>query len=50
MDDRMTRQEAVVECKRLTVAISKTASEKLKRDYSKRLRALQKRLLYSDED
>lgn len=45
----LTRQEVVKECKRLTAAIRKTDSEKLKRDYSKRLRRLQKRLLYSDD-
>ena len=42
----MTREETAAECKRLTVAIRKTESEKLKRDYGKRLKQLQKRLLY----
>lgn len=42
----MTREETVKECKRLAEAIKKTKSEKLKNDYSKRLRKLQKRLLY----
>ena len=41
------RKIVAEECKRLTAAIRKTDSEKLKRDYSKRLRTLQKRLLYS---
>ena len=45
----LTREETVKECKRLTAAIRKTDSEKLKRDYSKRLKRLQKRLLYSDD-
>lgn len=45
----MTREEVVEECKRLTIAIRKTRSEKLRRDYSKRLRKLQTRLLYSDD-
>ena len=44
----MTREDAVKECRRLTEAIRKTNSEKLKRDYGKRLRRLQKRLLFSD--
>lgn len=42
----MTREETVAECKRLTIAIRKTESEKLKRDYGKRLKKLQNRLLY----
>lgn len=42
----MTREETVKECKRLGEAIKKTKSEKLKNDYGKRLRKLQKRLLY----
>lgn len=42
----MPREDAVKECKRLAEAIKKTKSEKLKNDYSKRLRKLQKRLLY----
>lgn len=45
----MTREETVAECKRLTIAIRKTESEKLKRDYAKRLRKLQARLLYCEE-
>lgn len=44
----MTREETVAECKRLTAAIRKTKSEKLKKDYSKRLRKLQKWLLWSE--
>lgn len=43
---KLTRTEAAAECKRLAEAIKKTKSEKLKNDYSKRLRKLQKRLLY----
>lgn len=46
----MTREDTVRECKRLKIAIQQTQSEKLRRDYGKRLRVLQKRLLYSDED
>lgn len=42
----MTREEAVKECKRLADAIKKSKSETLKRDYGKRLKRLQKRLLY----
>ena len=42
----MTRAETVAECKRLNEAIKKTQSEKLKRGYGKRLKALQNRLLY----
>lgn len=42
----MTRKETVMECKRLKQAIRKTESEKLKKDYSKRLKRLQNRLLY----
>lgn len=45
----ITRIEAVAECKRLKTAIRETKSEKLKKDYGKRLKALQKRLLYTDE-
>lgn len=48
--ETMTREQTVNECKRLTAAIRKTESAKLKRDYSKRLKVLQKRLLYSNED
>ncbi len=44
----MTRKETVKECKRLTAAIRKTESEKLKRDYGKRLKKLQAWLLYSE--
>ena len=44
----MSREEVVKECKRLTAAIRKTESEKLRRDYGKRLRKLQARLLYSE--
>ena len=46
----MTREETVKECKRLKTAIQQTQSEKLRRDYGKRLKVLQKRLLYSVED
>ena len=46
----LTRAETVKECKRLTAAIRKTDSEKLKRDYNKHLKKLWKRLLYSTED
>lgn len=45
----MTREKTVEECKRLSAAIRKTNSEKLKRDYKKRLTRLQKRLLYSPD-
>ena len=38
------RAEIVAECKRVKKAIANTQSEKLKRDYSKHLRRLQKRL------
>ena len=44
----MTRADMVAECKRLTKAIRQTKSEKLKRDYVKRLKTLQKRLLYEE--
>lgn len=43
---RMSREEVVRECKRLAAAIQKTESEKLRRDYGKRLRRLQRRLMY----
>lgn len=43
----MTRAEAVKECQRLGEAIRKTKSEKLRKDYGKQLKKLQKRLLYS---
>lgn len=42
----MPREDAVRECKRLSKAIRQTESEKLRRDYGKRLRQLQARLLY----
>lgn len=45
----MTREEAVSECKRLTAAIRKTKSEKLRKDLNKRLRKLQKRLLWTED-
>lgn len=45
----MPREKVVEECKRLKAAIRKTESEKLKRDYGKRLRKLQARLLYCEE-
>lgn len=45
----MTREEAVKECKRLTLAIRKSNSEKLRKDYTKRLRKLQARLIYTDD-
>lgn len=45
----MTREEVVKECKRLKEAIRKTNSEKLKRDYGKKLNKLQNRLLYEDD-
>lgn len=41
----MTRTEIVAECKRLKTAIDKSKSDKLKRDYGKRLRKLQTILL-----
>lgn len=43
----MTREETVKECKRLAEAIRKSKSETLKRDYGKKLKRLQNRLLYS---
>lgn len=45
----MTREETVKECERLAEAIKNTKSEKLKNDYGKRLRKLQKRLLYCED-
>lgn len=42
----MTREETAKECKRLSEAIRKSKSEMLKRDYGKKLKRLQKRLLY----
>lgn len=42
----MTREETVKECKRLAEAMRKSKSETLKRDYGKKLKRLQKRLLY----
>jgi hypothetical protein len=41
-----TREDAVEECRRLKAAMQKTKSEKLRVDYGKKLRRLQKRLLY----
>lgn len=41
----MTRQEIVQEIKRVKAALNSTKSDKLKRDYSKHLRKLQKQLL-----
>ena len=45
----MSREETVRECKRLAAAIRRTESEKLRRDYGKKLRRLQKRLLYRED-
>lgn len=45
-EETMTREETVKECKRLFEAIRKSKSEALKRDYGKKLKRLQKRLLY----
>lgn len=45
----MPREEVVKERNRLAAAIRKTESEKLKRDYGKRLRKFQARLLYCEE-
>lgn len=42
----MTREETVQEIKRIKEALRKTQSDKLKRDYGKRLKKLQDRLLY----
>lgn len=42
----MTKEETVKERKRLSEAIRKSKSEMLKRDYGKKLKRLQKRLLY----
>lgn len=42
----MPREDVVRECKRLTRAIRQTESEKLRKDYGKRLRQLQARLRY----
>ena len=42
----MPREQVVRECKRLKEAIRKTQSEKLRKDYGKRLKRLQNRLLY----
>jgi len=44
-ETNMTRAEVVAECKRLKTAINKTKSDKLRRDYGKRLRKLQAVLL-----
>lgn len=46
--DSTTRAEVVAECKRLKKAINTTNSEKLRKDYGKRLRKLQAWLLYSE--
>ena len=40
----MNRTEIIAEIKRVKAAISKSKSDKLKRDYSKHLRKLQKQL------
>lgn len=42
----MTRAETAQECRRLARAVRQSESEKLRRDYGKRLRQLQARLLY----
>lgn len=42
----MPREDVVRECKRLAKAIRQTESDKLRRDYGKRLRHLQTRLMY----
>lgn len=47
-DACQSREATVRECKRLTEAIRKTKSEKLRRDYGKQLRRLQARLLYQE--
>ena len=47
MDD-VTREGTAAECKRLKAAINKTKSEKLRKDYGKRLKKLQARLLYQE--
>ena len=44
--ETMTREETVQEIKRIKQALRVTKSETLKRDYGKRLRTLQNRLLY----
>ncbi len=44
-ESMMPREEVVKECKRLKAAITKTKSDKLRRDYGKRLRKLQAVLL-----
>lgn len=44
----LTREEAAAECKRLTAAIRRTQSAKLKKDYGKRLYQLQMRLVHTD--
>lgn len=41
----IARAEIIAECKRLKTAIDKSKSDKLKRDYGKRLRKLQIMLL-----
>ena len=47
-DRLLTREELVIECKRLKAAIAQSQSDLLRRDYDKRLQKLQKRLLYQD--
>lgn len=42
----MTWEGTVKECRRLSEAMQKSKSETLKRDYGKRLKRLQKWLLY----
>lgn len=42
----MSREELKKECERLQAAIQKSKSETLRRDYGKRLKKLQKQLLY----
>lgn len=44
-----SRKKIAEECKRLAAAIRKTDSDKLKKDYGKRLKYLQKRLLYAND-
>lgn len=42
----MSRNDIKKECERLKAAIQKSNSETLRRDYGKRLKKLQKQLLY----
>ena len=49
-DRLLTREEVVTECKRLKAAIAQSQSNKLRADYDKRLRRLQKRLLYQETE